>query len=75
MRVWDLSSGTAKLELAMESLQKAWNKAGEEWDDQTRRNFHRTHLAPMEPKFRKALDAIGRLEHVLTAAKRECGSR
>ncbi len=73
MRTWDLNTGAANLEMAMASLQAACADASEQWTDQTNRDFQKDYLAPLDPKFRRALDAVHRLAQVLTRAERDCG--
>jgi hypothetical protein len=75
MRLWDLNSGAAKLEMATDALLQAAAISLEEWDDQTNRNFQEKYILPLEPRVRKALDAIHRLAEVLEKAERACGSR
>ena len=74
MKTWDLHTSTAKLDLAMQSLQKARHATREEWDDQTRRDFEESYLEPLKPTLRKALDAIHRLQSVLSKAERDVDS-
>lgn len=75
MRNWDLHTGAAGLEAAMDSLQAARNETTAQWDDETNRKFQEDHLAPLEPNVRRALDAIARLALLLDRAARECGPR
>ncbi len=72
MRYWDLSGGAAKLELALESLQAARAEAGRSWQDAASGKFDETYLLPLEPRLRRALDAIHRLDAVLSEARRAC---
>ena len=74
MKVWDLSTGAAKLDRALQMLQAARADALEYWDDETHHRFQENHLAPLEPIVRTTLDVIGRLQGVLNEAQRECGS-
>ncbi len=71
MRKWDLNTGAARLDLALRSLQLAWNDAGELWDDETSRAFREKYFHPLEPRVRRAMDAIQRLSEVFSAAERE----
>jgi len=73
MRTWDLTSGAAKLELAMQSLQAAGAEAQQYWSDEAHRKFQEIYLAPLEPKVHGVLDAIHRLVEVLANAERQCG--
>ena len=74
MKTWDLTAGAGQLEEAIELLQRARANALEQWNDETNRKFQETYLVPLEPRLRRALDAIHRLAQVLDAAERECGS-
>jgi hypothetical protein len=75
MRLWDLSSGAAKLETAMDALKEAAEISLEEWDDQTHRAFQEKYVLPLEPRVRRAMDAIHRLAEELEKAQRACGLR
>ena len=74
MKTWNLSGGAARLEMAFKSLKKAADEANEYWHDDASRRFQETYLIPLEPKVRDALDALHRLEQILTGAEHECGS-
>jgi hypothetical protein len=68
----DLSSGAAKLELAIKSLRVTLSAVETQWTDQTHHKFHEEHLAPIEPTVRKMFDAIARIADVIAAAERDC---
>ena len=72
MKLWDLNTGNARLEEAVESLQLAWAEATEHWDDQAAAKFQQSFLEPLEPRVRRAQDAVRRLMQVLERAHREC---
>lgn len=72
MKMWDLTTGTARLELAMEALLRARQDAAEQWDDVARQRFEAEYLSPMEPRLRRALDGIHKLQEILAKAHREC---
>ena len=74
VRNWDLSGGAARLELAAEDLKAARSDSSRYWHDATSRKFDETYLLPMEPRIRRALDAIHRLSEILNQSRRECGS-
>jgi hypothetical protein len=74
MKTWDLTSGAAKLELAMQSLAATVAETEEHWDDETYASFRQTYLAPLEPKVRMALDAMHTLAALLHRAERACRS-
>ncbi len=73
MRAWDLTSGAAKLSLALENLQRADAAIAAGWTDEQHARFREAHLRPLLPQVRKSLDAIQRLADVLRKAQRECG--
>ena len=73
MRIWDLHTGASNLEEAMESLQTTRTETMMQWDDETNRKFQEEYLAPLEPRVKRALDAVHRLALLLARAERECG--
>ncbi len=73
MRSWDLNTGSANLEMGMESLKAVWSETTAHWKDQQSRDFEEEYLAPLEPAFRSALDSVHRLAQVLAKAERDCG--
>ena len=73
-RLWDLSAGSAKLELAMDLLKKTALQTQQRWDDETFRSFVNTYLVPLEPRVQRAMEAIHRVAQLLARAERECGS-
>ena len=44
MKTCDLSSGAAKLALALKQLGIKWELAAETWDDATARRYHEAYL-------------------------------
>jgi uncharacterized protein YukE len=72
MKSCDLGAGTAKLELAAKSLTQAVRDVAETWDDENSRRFQETYIAPLEPRLKTLLDAVGRLAEVLSAAEHQC---
>jgi len=73
MRGWDLTTGSAKLNLALEALGQAGATVSEHWSDATYRGFQEEYLVPLEPMVKRTLDAIKRLAEELRKAERECG--
>jgi uncharacterized protein YukE len=73
MKSWDFSSGAAKLELAMKSIQIADAEVQEFWNDAAHQKFQETYLEPLEPKIRGMLEAIHRIAEVFDIADRQCG--
>jgi hypothetical protein len=72
MRGCDPTAAAAKLELAMEALNGAKGEALSRWDDEMSHGFEEQFLLPLEPKVRRALDAIRHLAESLAKAERDC---
>ncbi len=72
MRLWDLTAGAAKLELALKTLQTKTADIGEAWTDEAYARFLETYLAPIAPRMKTMIDAIHRLSDVLNAAEQQC---
>jgi uncharacterized protein YukE len=72
MRLWDLTGGTSKLEMAMEMLQTRVADIGDAWSDDAYMRFVDTYLEPISPTMKTAIDAIHRLAEVLNTAERQC---
>ena len=72
MRLWDLTSGAAKLELALKTLQTKTADIGDAWSDEAYARFLETYLEPIEPRMKTMIDAIHRLSEVLNSAERQC---
>jgi len=72
VRGWDPAGVAAKLELAMESLQKARIEVQSKWDDQTSHAFDERFLAPLAAKLNRAKEVIRHLDEVLRKAEQEC---
>jgi hypothetical protein len=72
MRRWDLHSGASKLDLALESLRLADAEATHHWDDITHQEFQEKYLEPLEPRLKRAAEAVQRLAEVVARAQREC---
>jgi len=70
----DLTSGAAKLELAIKSVRTTVSAVEHQWNDETHRKFQEAHLAPIEPSVRNMFDAIARMSEAIAAAERDCGS-
>lgn len=72
MRGCDPTTIAAKLELALEVFHKRKFEVYSQWQDATSRGFEEKYLVPMEPKFRRALEAIHHLAETLQRAERDC---
>ena len=73
MRLWDLTAGAAKLELALQTLQTKAADIGEAWSDEAYARFLETYIEPIQPRMKTMIDAIHRLSEVLNSAERQCG--
>jgi hypothetical protein len=74
MKVSDVSTSAAKLEMALKTFRITFAAVDPQWTDAARRDFEETHLAPMEPNVRNMLQAIARLGEVFAAAERQCNA-
>jgi hypothetical protein len=72
MRLWDLTGGAAKLELALKTLQVKAADIGEAWSDEPYANFREDYLEPIAPRMKSMIEAIHRLSEVLNTAERQC---
>ena len=72
MRLWELTGETAKLELALQTLQSKAADIGEAWNDDAYARFLETYLEPIGPRMKIMIDAIHRLSDVLNTAERQC---
>jgi uncharacterized protein YukE len=72
VRLWDLTAGAAKLELALKTLQTKTADIGEAWTDEAYARFLETYLEPIAPRMKTMIDAIHRLSDVLNAAEQQC---
>ncbi|MFN5755323.1 MAG: hypothetical protein ACK54F_08655 [Planctomycetia bacterium] len=71
MKHFDLSSGAAKMALALKQLDIKWESAKETWNDATSKAFHKEHIEPLMPDVKQTLEAVGRLAEVLARAARD----
>lgn len=75
MRAFDLTTASARLDMAIQALAMARNEVQEIWNDQALAQFREEYLDPVDPKVRRALEAIRNLSQVLSAAQRDCEPR
>lgn len=75
MRAFDLTTAAARLDMAIQALAAAKTEVQELWNDQAIANMREEYLDPLEPKVRRALEAIRNLSQVLSAAQRDCETR
>jgi hypothetical protein len=62
----------AKLAMAKESLDHARGEVAAQWDDSTHGSFEAQFLTPLEPKVKRAVEAIRHLAESIAKAEREC---
>jgi len=72
MRLFDLTSGAAKLEMALKTLETKAADIGDDWSDDAYARFLETYLEPIRPRLKTMVDAVHRLSEVLSTAERQC---
>ncbi len=72
MRLWDLTAGLAKLELAIKTLETKALDINDSWDDESYHRFCETYIEPLKPRMKTMADAIHRLTDVLANAEQQC---
>lgn len=72
MKSCDLETGASRIRRALEELQLAWADASSDWNDDVSHAFEQQHLEPLVPIVKTALDAVGRMDHLLREAQRDC---
>ena len=72
MKPWDLDTSAAQMRDAMDDLQIAWQQTADHWHDNVSEKFCQTHLEPIGPAYKMALDAILRMQQLLNQIQREC---
>lgn len=72
MKPWDLDTSAAQLRDAMEDLQIAWQHTSDSWQDGVSQKFCATHLEPLGPVIKMALDEVNRMQQLLNHIQREC---
>ena len=72
MNVGQFSGPVAKLQSAIEFLQRSWSQAQEHWDDETSRNLDKTHLQPILRQLNEIIEATSPLSDCMVQARRAC---
>lgn len=72
MTIGQFASPLAKLHGAIDALQRSWNLAKEDWDDETSRNLDEKHLAPALKELKDIIEATGPLAESMSQARRAC---
>lgn len=68
----DLYSSAAHIRDAVDDLQIAWQEASEKWSDGVSQRFCKTHLDPLGPIVKLALDSIARMAISVDQMHRDC---
>jgi hypothetical protein len=72
MKRCDLTTPASRIRNALDDLEAAWRAGADQWDDAVSRRFAERQLDPMIPKVKIALDAIDRMQHLMTEVQRDC---
>lgn len=72
MHIGNLQAAAGRLQDALEQLQLAWDRAGEDWRDENSRRVQEELLAPLAHEVLSAVPAIGQMSQSLQQAVREC---
>jgi hypothetical protein len=72
MKRCDLMTSSGRIRHALENLEAVWQQSADQWDDAASREFAERHLEPMLPKLKLALDAIARMQGLMTEVQRDC---
>lgn len=70
-----LIDGAGQIQSAADRLSEIWTITVSQWDDSVRRSIEEEHMEPLFQQVRLTLDAIARLNGILTTACRECEDR
>lgn len=73
MKRWNLSGGSARLEEAIDAMMKTVANLSERWNDPAMDHLQDAYLKPLVPRVQRALEAVHRLDELLSRAARECG--
>ena len=68
-----MSVSRARLRAAMKDLMVQWDLARAQWDDPVSREFEKKYLRTVEPKVLNAVNAMEKMEAVLSQARADCG--
>jgi hypothetical protein len=73
VKVAQFSTPVAKLQGAMDNLQRAWLEASQHWEDSTSDNLQRAHLEPLIKELKDIIESTVPLSEGMTQASRVCG--
>ena len=72
MKVAQFSTPIAKLQGAMENLQRAWMDAQQHWEDATSENIDRVHLEPLLKQLKEIIESTVPLSEGMSTMYRAC---
>ena len=75
MKPFDMVTGAARLENALQVLQSVRAEVMSQWMDQNSQSFDEAYLEPLEAKVKQVLEAANHLSEVLSTAQRDCEPR
>jgi hypothetical protein len=73
VKVAQFSTPVAKLQGAVDNLQRAWLEASEHWEDGTSESLQRLHLEPLMKDLKELIESTVPLAEGMTRASRDCG--
>jgi hypothetical protein len=73
VKVAQFSTPVAKLQGAMDNLQRAWLEATQHWEDSNSENLQRNHLEPLIKELKDIIESTVPLSEGMTQASRVCG--
>ncbi len=73
MTIGQFSGPLAKLQGAIEYLDRAWREAKQNWDDDTSRNLEEAHIKPIIQQLNEIIEATSPLSETMGQARRNCG--
>jgi hypothetical protein len=73
VKVAQFSTPVAKLQGAMDNLQRAWLEASQHWEDSTSDNLQRNHLEPLLKELKAIIESTVPLGEGMMQASRACG--
>lgn len=66
-----LAVAQAKLKDAYKDFRLRYLRVCEVWDDQARRDFEQQHLADIEPRLRRIIEAMSAMDAAIAAARND----
>jgi hypothetical protein len=73
MTIGQFSGPVAKLQGAIEYLERSWREAKQNWEDETSRNLEEVHIKPIIQQLNEIIEAISPMGETMGQARRNCG--